>query len=400
MLGRVWLLVLMVMGVTVGVLSSVKGQDGGGGGGGGSGEIVLGHYAAMTGTTAVFGNSADKGARLALEEINSSGGVLGRQLRLVTEDTQSKPEEAVTAVQKLINQDKVVAILGEIASSRSIAAAPICQKAKIPMLSPASTNPKVTQKGNYIFRACFIDPFQGTAMADFAMTSDKGPHAKRIAVFYDVKNDYSLGLREFFVARAKEKGAEIVADESYGEGDKDFRAQLQKIKLTNPDAVWCPGYYSEIALIIKQARELGLNVPFLGGDGWDADILGKTAGLAINGCFFSNHYASDDPTPAVQDFIAHFKAKYNGELPDAMAILGYDSMKLMADAISRAGSTDGKAIRDALAKTKDFGGAAGKITIDKDRNAQKPLVVLSIKVTDAGGGDMKQKFEYVDTVKP
>lgn len=362
-------------------------------------EIVIGHYASMTGSTAQFGTSADKGARLALDEINAKGGVLGKKIRLVTEDTQSKPEEAVTAVQKLISQNKVVAVLGEIASSRSIAAAPVCQRARIPMLSPASTNPKVTQKGDYIFRACFIDPFQGTCMADFAMNSDKGPKAKKFAVFYDVKNDYSLGLREFFVARVKEKGGTIVADESYGEGDIDFRAQLQKIKESNPDAVWLPGYYQEVGLIVKQARELGLTVPFLGGDGWDAEVLGKLAGEAINGCYFSNHYSSEDPAPSVQNFVSSFKAKYGGELPDAMAISGHDAMLMMADAIQRAGGTSGRAIRNALAETKDFQAAAGKITIDKNRDAVKPLVVLQVSVKN-DNGNITQAFHFVDRVSP
>ncbi len=367
--------------------------------GGGGGDIVIGHYASLTGSTAVFGISADEGARLAVDELNGSGGVLGRKIKLVTEDTQSKPEEAVTAVQKLINQDKVVAMLGEIASNRSLAAAPICQKAKIPMLSPASTNPKVTKVGNYIFRACFIDTFQGPVMADFAMKSVNGPHARKLAVFYDVKNDYSLGLREVFIARVKELGGEIVADESFGEGDVDFRAQLNKIKATNPDAIWVPGYYQEVALIAGQARQLGITVPLLGGDGWDADSLAKSSAGGIDGCFFSNHYASDDKSPAVQKFISTYKAKYNGKLPDAMAILGYDSMLLMADAIKRAGNTDGKAVRDALAKTKDFAGAAGNITIDKDRNAQKPIVVLRV-VAKKVGDNFEQKFQYVETVTP
>lgn len=362
-------------------------------------EIIIGHYASMTGGTAVFGTSADEGARLAIDEINAKGGVLGKKLKLVTEDTQSKPDEAVTAVQKLINQDKVVAMIGEIASSRSIAAAPICQARRIPMLSPASTNPEVTKKGSYIFRACFIDPFQGTAMADFTMKSEKGPKAKRIAVFYDVKNDYSVGLRDFFKARVTANGGAITGEESYGEGDVDFRAQLTKLKATNPEAIWVPGYYQEVGLIIRQARELGITVPFMGGDGWDAETLSQIAGEGINGCFFSNHYSSDDPSPDVQRFVTTYKARYNGKLPDAMAILGYDSILLMADAIQKAGSTDGKAIRDALAKTKDFPGAAGKITIDKDRNAQKPLVVLRV-VAKNNGGKIEQKYEYVDTVSP
>ncbi|MFN4243244.1 MAG: ABC transporter substrate-binding protein [Tepidisphaerales bacterium] len=362
-------------------------------------EIRIGHFASMTGGTAVFGNSADEGIRLAAEEINARGGVLGRPVRIITEDTQSKQEEAVTAVQKLINQNRVVALLGEIASSRSLAAAPVAQRARIPMLSPASTNPRVTQVGDFIFRACFIDPFQGTAMADFAMKSDKGPKARRFAILYDVKNDYSLGLREFFAARVRELGGTIVADESYGEGDVDFRAQLNKIRAANPDAIWIPGYYQEVGLIARQARELGITVPLLGGDGWDAETLGQIAGEAIDGSFFSNHFSADDESEAVQSFIRRYRERYNGKLPDAMAILGYDSMMLLADAIQRAGSTNGRAIRDALASTRDFPGAAGKITIDENRNAKKPLVVLRVSVKNVGG-QVQQRFEYVDTVNP
>lgn len=362
-------------------------------------EIRIGHFASMTGGTAVFGTSADEGIRMAADEINARGGVLGRPIRVITEDTQSRQEEAVTAVQKLINQNRVVALLGEIASSRSLAAAPVAQRARIPMLSPASTNPRVTQIGDFIFRACFIDPFQGTAMADFAMKSEKGPKARRFAVLYDVKNDYSLGLREFFTARVLELGGTIVADESYGEGDVDFRAQLNKIRAANPDAIWIPGYYQEVGLIARQARELGITVPLLGGDGWDAETLGKIAGEAINGGFFSNHFSADDQSEAVQGFIRRYRARYGGKLPDAMAILGYDSMMLLADAIERAGSTNGRAIRDALATTRDFPGAAGNITIDENRNARKPLVVLRVSVTTVNG-EIQQRFEYVDTVHP
>lgn len=391
MIGRMIPLAAMVLGVVAGATSWGRAQA--------SNDIVIGHYGSLTGTTATFGISADEGIRLAVDEINKKGGVLGRKIRLVTEDTQSKPEEAVNAVQKLINQDKVVALLGEIASSRSLAAAPIAQRAKIPMLSPASTNPKVTKVGNYIFRACFIDPFQGPVMADFAMKSEKGPKAKKIAVFYDVKNDYSIGLREVFIERVKANGGEIVADESFGEGDVDFRAQLNKIKGTNPEAIWVPGYYSEVALIARQARELGITVPLLGGDGWDDKNLAKISGGGINNCYFSNHYSAQDPSPAVQNFISTYKEKYDGKLPDAMAILGYDSMLLMADAIARAGSTEGPAIRAALAKTEGFAGAAGKITIDKDRNAQKPLVILKVVAT-RNGDSFDQNFEYVETINP
>lgn len=365
-----------------------------------SDEIVIGHYASMTGGTATFGISADEGARLAVDEINASGGVLGKKIKLVTEDTQSKPDVAVTAVQKLINQDKVVVLLGEIASSRSIAAAPVAQRARIPMVSPGSTNPAVTEKGNYIFRACFIDPFQGTAMADFAMRSDKGPKATKFAVLYDVKNDYSLGLRQYFTERVKALGGEIVADESYGEGDIDFRAQLTKIKATSPEAIWIPGYYTEVGLIARQARELGIDAVLLGGDGWDSDKTADIGREAVDGSFFSNHYAADDESPSVRKFVESYKLKYNGKVPDAMAILGYDAMLLVADAIKRAGSTRGPAVRDALAATKDFPGAAGSITIDANRNAEKALVVLQIQAKTGPDNKVIQAFKYIDSVRP
>jgi branched-chain amino acid transport system substrate-binding protein len=353
--------------------------------------IKIGEFGSLSGGTATFGISTDEGVRLALEEINSAGGVLGRPIEVIVVDDQSKPEEAVTAVQKLINQDKVVAIIGEVASSRSLAAAPVAQRARIPMLSPASTNPKVTKVGNYIFRSCFIDPFQGAAMANFAMTNDKGPHAKRFAVLYDVKNDYSVGLREFFIARVKELGGQIVADESYGEGDIDFKAQLTKIKGTNPEAIYVPGYYTEIGLICRQARQLGIQVPLMGGDGWDSEKTAEIGGDAINGCYFTNHYSPDEDRPAVKKFVETYKAKYNGKTPDAMAILGYDAMRIMADAIQRAGSDKPRAIRDALAKTKDFPAASGTITMDKDRNAKKPIVVLKIE-----GG----KTHFITSIEP
>ncbi len=353
--------------------------------------IKIGEYGSLSGGTATFGISTDEGVRLALDDINKSGGVLGRQIEVIVVDDQSKPEEAVTAVQKLIFQDKVCAIIGEVASSRSLAAAPVAERARIPMLSPASTNPRVTQVGKYIFRACFIDPFQGAAMANFAMKDAKGPHAKRFAVLYDVKNDYSVGLREFFTARVKQLGGEIVADESYGEGDIDFKAQLTKIKGTHPDAIYVPGYYTEIGLICRQARSLGINVPLMGGDGWDSDKTFAIGGDSVNGCYFTNHYSPDEDRPEVKKFVEAYKAKYNGKTPDAMAILGYDAMRLMADAIKRAGSDKPRAIRDALAETKNFPGASGTITMDADRNAKKPIVVLKIE---------NGKTHFISSIQP
>lgn len=364
-------------------------RDGDGGSAQSDSEIVIGHFASLTGDTATFGTSADEGVRLALEEINKNGGVLGKQIRLITEDDRSQSNEARAAVNKLITRDKVVALLGEIASSRSIAAAPIAQKAGIPMLSPGSTNAKVTQVGDYIFRACFIDPFQGEAMARFAM---ENLGHKKFALLWASDSDYSAGLRQSITEAVKAAGGSIVAEESYQEKtDKDFRGQLTKIKTANPDALFVPGYYTQAGLIARQARELGFDVPMIGGDGWDSPVLVQSGGSAIEANYFTNHYAPDEDRPEVKAFVDAYKARYNGKTPDAMAVLGYDAMKLLADAIKRAGSTDPKAIRDALAATKDFPGVAGNITINEQRNAEKPIVVVQVK---------DGRFQYVATIQP
>jgi branched-chain amino acid transport system substrate-binding protein len=372
------------------IVVAVGGCKKDGGSSGSSGDtILIGHFASMTGDTATFGTSADEGIRLALDEVNAKGGPLGKKVKVITEDDRSQADEAKTAASKLINTDRVVALLGEISSSKSIAAAPVAQEAKIPMVSPGSTNPKVTEMGDYIFRVCFIDPFQGTAMANFAMNNLK---AKRLAILYPVNSDYGVGLRDFFTDAVKKGGGQIVADVSYTEkSDTDFKSQLTKIKNANPDAVYVSGYYTEAGLIARQARELGLNVPLLGGDGWDSDQTVKIGGKAVEGCYFSNHYSPDEQRSEVQEFVRAYKAKYGGKVPDAMAILGYDALKVLCDAIQRAGSTDGGKIRDALAQTKDYPGACGPITIDQNRNAKKNIVIL--KIQDG-------KFTYVATVKP
>ena len=249
-------------------------------------EILVGEYGSLTGGIATFGISTRDGSLLAYEDINSKGGVLGKKIRLIVEDDQSKPEEAATVVTKLINQDHVVAMLGQVASSHSLAAAPICQASQIPMISPSSTNPRVTQVGDYIFRVCFMDTFQGAVMAKFAFDTLK---AKRIAILVDVRSDYSVGLQTFFGQAYKKLGGEIVSEQSYSQGDSDFRAQLTAIKAANPDAVYVPGYYTEAGTIVYQARELGITVPFLGSDGWDSPKLWEIGGVALNGCYFSNH---------------------------------------------------------------------------------------------------------------
>jgi len=349
-------------------------------------EIVVGEFASLTGATASFGQSSHKGTQMAVDEINAAGGLLGKKVKLVTEDDQSKAGEAATVVRKLISRDKVIAILGEVASSRSLEAAPICQQSKVPMISPSSTNPKVTEVGDYVFRICFIDPFQGTVLAKFALS--KG--WKKAAVLTDVKQDYSVGLSQFFKEYFAKNGGTIVLEQNYSTDDSDFNAQLTQIKAQNPDVILASGYYTEAGLIAKQARQFGIQAPLLGGDGWDSPSLVKVGGTAMEGNFFSNHFSGEDQSPLIQDFIKRFKAK-TGEDPDAMVALGYDSAMILADAIKRAGTTDSAKLREAIAATKDYPGITGKISLDDKRNANKPAVILTIK---------DGKFKYVETVAP
>lgn len=354
--------------------------------------IKIGEVGSMTGSEATFGISTHQGIILAIEEANAKGGVKGKQLEVISLDDQGKPEEAATAVTKLITQNKVTAILGEVASSRSMAMAPIAQKNKIPMITPSSTNPKVTELGTYVFRVCFIDPFQGTVMATFAAETLK---VKKVAVLRDVKNDYSIGLADFFTEVFKKKGGTIVLDTSYSAGDMDFKSQLTAIKGKNPEAIFVPGYYTEVGLIARQARELGIKAPLMGGDGWDSPKLTEIGGKAIEGAFFSNHYSSEDKSPVVQDFISRFKKKYN-VVPDGLAAMGYDAALVMIDGMNRAKTLGGNDIRAALADTKKFQGVTGKITIDEKRNAVKSAVVLEVAKKEPG----KEDFRYKTTINP
>lgn len=349
--------------------------------------IKIGEFASLTGKEAAFGQSSHNGTVLAFEEINAQGGVLGKPIQLIYEDDQSKAGQAATAVQKLISNDKVVALLGEVASSRSLEAAPICQSSHIPMISPASTNPDVTEKGDYIFRVCFTDSFQGKLLADFALNSLK---TKKVALLVDTKSDYSVGLAKNFKETLLANGGEVVSERNYSGGDKDFRAQLTTIKAAKPEAVFVPGYYTDVGLIVRQARQVGLRMPLFGGDGWESPSMAQIAGSAIEGTFFSTHYSAEENRPEVKEFVKKYTEKF-GVAPSAMAALGYDSALIMADAIKRAGSTDPQKIRDAIAATKDFPAVTGKITLDSHRNASKPAVVLK-----AAEG----KFSYLKTINP
>jgi branched-chain amino acid transport system substrate-binding protein len=348
----------------------------------GASEIVIGHYASMTGSTAHFGQDTDRGVRLAIDEANAKGGVLGKKIRVVTLDTRGDSAEAASAVNRLIDVEKVTALLGEVASSLSLAGGRVAQRRKIPMISPTSTNPKVTEVGDYIFRVCFIDPFQGKVMATFARQNLK---LDKVAILKDVKNDYSIGLADAFQKSFTALGGKIVVEQSYSQGDTDFSAQVTAIRGGAAQAIFVPGYYSEVGSIARTADRLGLKIPLLGGDGWDSPDLFKIGGDALNGSYFSDHFAPDLATEQAKQFVAKFTGKY-GVPPSGLGALGYEAAEVLVDAIRRAGKEDATAIRDAIAQTKDFEGVTGKITMDAQRNPQKSAVVLKI---EAG----KAKFE-------
>jgi branched-chain amino acid transport system substrate-binding protein len=354
--------------------------------------ILLGEVGSLTGSEATFGISTQRGIQMAIEEVNAQGGVkladgTTKKLDVRVYDDQGKPEEAANAVTRLINQDHVKVILGEVASSNSLAMAPKAQAAQVPMISPSSTNPKVTEVGDFIFRVCFIDPFQGLVMAKFAHDTLK---VQNVAVLKDNKSDYSLGLSQVFIEEFKKMGGNIVGEEAYSKGDTDFRGQLTSLKGKKPDAIYVPGYYTDVGVIARQARELGIKAPLMGGDGWESEKLFELGGSAIEGSYFSNHYSSEDPSPRVQNFIKAYKEKFGG-MPDSLGALGYDAAMVAIQAISRARDLSGPAIREEIAKTKDHPGVAGSITLNEQRNAVKPAVVLQVK---------EGKTAYVTTVSP
>lgn len=348
--------------------------------------IPVGQFGSLTGAQATFGESSDKGVQLALEEINGSGGVLGQQIRLITRDNQSKPGETSTTVRELITRDKVVALIGEVASGRSLEAAPIAQRSGIPMISPSSTSEKVTEAGDHIFRVCFIDPFQGKVCAKFA----RGLGVTKAAILTDVSKDYSLGLTKSFRTEFAKGGGVITGEQSYSGGDKDFSAQLTAIKAGNPQVIFLPAYYTEAPLIIRQARQLGITVPFIGGDGWDSPELVAVGGDSVEGCYFSNHFSNQSTDPKVTSFVTSYRKKYGSD-PDAISALGYDTLRILADAMKRAGTTDPAKVNAAITITKDFPGVTGKITLDEHRNPNKPAVILQVK---------NGKFAYVETIAP
>ena len=378
-------------------LGAVLFAAGCGGSGKGGDDLVVGVYGSLTGNDATFGESTKLGVELALAELQASdaGKIGGLAVRTVVEDDQGRAEEAATVVQKLINQDRVAAVIGEVASSRSLAAAPICQAASVPMITPSSTNPKVTEVGEFISRMCFIDPFQGTVMAKFA---SQNLGVKKVAILKDVKSDYSVGLSQFFTEAFTAAGGTISTEQAYSAGDQDFSAQLTAIKAKNPEAIFIPGYYTEVGLIARKARELGLTCPLLGGDGWESEQLIEIGGDALNGAYYSNHFAVDNPDPKLQDFLKNYRAKF-GKDPDAIGGLAYDAANVLFDCLeklaaedpagfkalasSKAGTPERKAaqtkVAALIAATSGYAGVTGVITLDANRNATKPAVVLEIK---------------------
>jgi len=349
--------------------------------------IPIGFYGSLTGPTATFGQSGKNGSTLAFDEINASGGVLGKRITLHVEDDRGEPAEAASAVSKLISRDHVIGVLGEAASSRTLAAAPIAQTNEIPMITPSSTNPQVTRVGKYIFRMCFTDDFQGAMLARFASEDLK---ARTVVLLTDVRNDYSIGLGRAFRLAFEKRGGKILGEQRYAEGDTDFSAQLTQMKTTPADVIFVPGYYTDVGLIARQKEALGLSGILLGGDGWDSPRLTEIGGDALDGAFFGNHYSIHDPDPAVQRFVAAYRARF-GDVPDSIGALAYDAARVFADAIRRAGSTSGTRIREALAATEKFAGVTGSITFDLERNPVKPIVILEIR---------KRTYAFVKRIQP
>lgn len=350
--------------------------------------IRIGFFGDLSGPTFNFGQSAINGVLMVANDINQAGGINGRRIDVVIEDDRGSPEEAARLTAKLIDQDKVIAIIAGGTSGNSRAAAPKAQSSHVPFISPSSTDPAVTQTGNYIFRTCFVDTFQGEVMARFAANTLK---AQKAAILFDFNSPYARGLTDYFELSFAKFGGRLVSKQSYTQGDADFKGQLSSIRAAEPDVIYIPGYYGDVAIIAKQARMIGLTQPLLGGDGWDAPELWQLGGDALNGSYISTHYSVDDPSPAIQSFVEAYKHRYGNLLPDAHAALAYDAARLLIDAITRAGTTDGPKLRDTLAQTKDFAGVTGVISMDADRNAVKPAVVLKLQ-------DLK--FIYQETIKP
>lgn len=345
-------------------------------------SIKVGANLEMTGGSASYGISSKNAIELAFKEINEKGGINGKQLELVVADNKSEAAEATNAMQKLVSQDNVVAVIGPNLSSSVIAASAINNSAKVLDIAPMATNPYVTvdqasgKTKEFNYRTCFIDPFQGTVMAKFA-TAELG--VGNAAILIDNSSDYAKGLAQFFKENFVKEGGAVTAEESYLQKDTDFKATLTKIKATNPDFLYVPGYYQEVGLIVKQARELGMNMPIAGGDGWDSAKMPEIAGAAaLNNTYFSSLYSPEDSSDINKNFVAAYEKAY-GQKPDVFAALSYDSALLVAEAIKNAGSTEPAKISEAMAKINGFSGVSGSVTFDDKHNPVKSAVILEYK---------------------
>jgi branched-chain amino acid transport system substrate-binding protein len=337
--------------------------------------VVIGHYGPLSGAEATFGQSTANGIRLAVKDLNASGGIKGKLVELKSYDDRSVSQEAGTAVTRLITSDKAIAILGENTSSMSLAGGRVAQQYGVPMISPSSTNPAVTELGDKIFRVCFLDSFQGWVQAKFARESLR---ASKAAILYDQGQAYSKGLAEYFESAFVKTGGAIVAKQAYTGGDQDFSAQLTTIRQASPDVLFVPGYYTDAGNIAIQVKRLGLTAPLLGGDGWESPQLAAIGKDAVEGSYYSCHYAPQEGRPEVAKFVKAYEAEY-GAKPDSLGALGYDAAGLLFDAMRRAPSWDGAALAKAIAETKDFAGVTGRITIDPERNAKKSAVIVQMK---------------------
>ena len=350
-------------------------------------EIKIGGNVEMTGGVANYGNQALSGMKLAFKQVNASGGVLGKKINLILADNKSEPAEAANATTKLITQDKVSIVMGPIVSSNVLATVKIAEDNKVVVMTPTGTNEKITVDNGkvhpFAFRACFIDPFQGRVMANYATKSLK---VKTAVIYIDSSSDYSKGVAAAFEETFVKNGGKIVGKEAFLQKDQDFKATLTKIKALNADIVFIPAYYEEVGKIVKQARELGINHPLLGTDGWDNPKVVEIAGAAaLNNTFFSNHYSSQDSDPNVRKFIEAYKAEYKEE-PSSMAALGYDAAMIVVDAIKRANTTDAAKVKEAMEQTKNLQVSTGIVTMDSNHNPIKSAVVIEMK-------DGKQTFK-------
>ncbi len=347
--------------------------------------IKIGGLAPLTGDISVYGIAASNGAKLAFDEINKAGGLMGKQIEFVVYDEKGDVNEAVNAYNKLVDQDKVIALLGDVTSKPTISVAQLAAKANLPMVTPTATALDVTKQGENVFRACYIDPFQGEIMAQFAQETLK---ATKVAVIYNSGDDYSSGLKASFEAKAAALGLTVVAAESYSKGDTDFKAQLTKIAASGAEALFVPDYYNTVALIANQAKSTGLAIPLMGVDGWDG-VLTAAKPEDVEGYYFANHYSNEDQDPKVQAFLAGYKTAY-GEDPNALGALGYDAAYILAEAIKKANSTDGAKIIEAL-KATDYTGVTGNVKFDADRNPTKSVTIIQI----LGG-----QYKYSSKVNP